>query len=372
MVHNVLSADFVITETVLEVRTGKRRISLKKWFVYAAIISVVFAGASYLTLEAENGTPVAANISYGQRVIECEQGTNEQSCIKDLISSAVKEGNFQDLAADLAKSPSLNMTCTKVIHEMIGENLLRMMNTEDLIADTDTPACNGALAEKVMPIYAESLDEQGWEDLASSCVKRVSFSVPGKTTPCAKGLGWAVASAEETLEREFKRCRDLIDQAVADTGLNWESNDLARYTYGCAHGLMMAHHAPHGVPLQYRSLDALLKGCKELLSVEGRDAMSLRSGCAGGLGTALGQRIWGKENPLRATGAALVSCSMLTGNLDMNAPEWQCAHQIFRQNANTIFVEKPEAEKYCTNLYKNRDQTLGVICKEEADRRFAT
>ena len=332
----------------------------------------MFAAGPYLTLTEDEETPNPEIISYTQTVLECEQSSSQATCLNDLIISALQNGEYQALASDLSKSPSMNTTCTKVIHEILGEELLEVMNLDELVANIDIPVCNGALGERVMPTYAEALNEQGWRALVSSCVKRVSFSLPGKTTPCAKGLGWAVASTEERLGREFERCRVMIDQAVADTGLNWESNDLARYTYGCAHGVVMAHQAPHGSPLEYSSVDALLRGCKELLSNKGREGMSLRSGCAGGLGTALGQRIWEEENPRIATEAALVSCSKLTGNLEVNAPEWQCAHQIFRQNAYTIFVEKSEAEKYCTNLYKNRDQTLGVICKEEADRRFAT
>jgi hypothetical protein len=133
----------------------------------------------------------------------------------------------------------------------------------------------------------------------------------------------------------------------------------------------MAHHAPHASAQNYRPISDLLGACKTLLSVEGRDAMSLRSGCAGGLGSALGQRTWEAENMKAVTEEALVVCSSLAGDLDANAPEWQCAYQIFRQNAYTIFVEKSEAELYCNNLHKEDEPNVALICKEEVERRFA-
>ena len=229
-------------------RISRGHIQVSKWFVYTAIIVVVFSAGLYLTHTEDEETPNPEKNSYTQTVLECEQSSSQATCLKDLIISALQNGEYQALALDLSKSPSMNTTCTKVIHEIRGEDLLEVMNLDELVANIDIPVCNGALGERVMPTYAETLDEQGWRALVSSCLKRVSFSVPGKTTPCAKGLGWAVASAEQTLGREFERCRVLIDQAVTDAGLNWESNDLTRYTYGCAHGVMTVSYTHLTLP----------------------------------------------------------------------------------------------------------------------------
>ena len=53
----------------------------------------------------------------------------------------------------------------------------------------------------------------------------------------------------------------------------------------------------------------------------------------------------------------IVECSSLAGNLDANAPEWQCVHQIYRQNAYTIFVEKSKADLTAT-IYTKKTNTI--------------
>lgn len=314
----------------------------------------------------------------GTRIDACENTTEPAHCFVELAEEFIAAGAYQTFASAVDGKPAeLEDRCAVLLRTLDTDRLLATVDPVALVTQIDTPVCNGSAAEFLIGALGPRLDPDGWSRVAAACIDRVPQARPGKTTACARGIGWALARSGIDPGQALQRCRELIDAAVTSTGRDWVTDDIGRYSYGCGHGTIMARHAPYADAKLRLGTDRLVATCVALRADADRHALSLRSGCSGGLGSALGQGIAAAAgNTASVTPddvvAALRSCLSLLGEQaderygDTQSPEWQCVHQVYRQNAWLLFDE--EAELFCRTQAELVSEAVAQRCESEAAR----